>query len=78
MIVEEEVRAAAYREQLARRLEFQRFLVARLAGDPAAAAAVKAAWQPVLDARADREGTLGAGGSPGVAGTLVRPRLNQF
>jgi len=51
MIAEEEARATIYRAQLASRAAYQRARLVALAGDPAAAAEVKANWQPFIDAR---------------------------
>jgi hypothetical protein len=47
-IADEEARAAAWREQQVRRATFQQQLWLSLAGDPAAHAALDAAWQPLV------------------------------
>lgn len=44
----EEERAALFREQCANRLRWRQQTFARLAGDPAAAERVRAAWAPLL------------------------------
>jgi hypothetical protein len=46
--VTEEERAVLYREQCAQRARFRAGLFARLAGDPAAATAVRESWAPLL------------------------------
>jgi hypothetical protein len=46
--VTEEERAVLYREQCAQRARFRAHTFAGLAGDPAAATAVRAAWAPLL------------------------------
>lgn len=61
MIAEEEIRAAAYRAQLASRVAYRRAQLIAFAGDPAAAARVKTAWQPIIDARLDPEGSIRSG-----------------
>lgn len=50
---DEERRAALYRAQCARRAANRAAQLARLAGDPAAAARVRAAWAPLLPAPSD-------------------------
>jgi hypothetical protein len=46
-IADEEARAAAWREQQIRRARFQEELWLSLAGDPAAAQALRDAWAPL-------------------------------
>jgi hypothetical protein len=52
---DEEARAAAYRAQQARRVEFQVALWDSLAGPQAARDALYAAWQPLIDYLAERD-----------------------
>jgi hypothetical protein len=47
-MTEEERRAAAFREQCVTAARSRAALFARLTGDPAAAAAVRASWAPLL------------------------------
>lgn len=49
----EEERAALFRQQCVNRLEWRAQQAARLQGDPVAAAAVRAAWEPLLPAAMD-------------------------
>jgi len=51
----EEARAAAYRQQVTARVQFQESLWMSLAGDPAALDALHNAWQPVVDWMAEQE-----------------------
>jgi len=53
---DDEARAAAYRAQTARREAFRAEMRARLAGDPVAAAELRANYQPLTDAANDAGG----------------------
>lgn len=48
MSADDELRAALWREQQRRRVQFQAELWKELAGDPDALAALRADWQPVM------------------------------
>jgi hypothetical protein len=54
-LADEEARAALWREQQRRRVAYQQALWASLAGDPAAAAALRLAWEPILAWQLERE-----------------------
>lgn len=54
-LTEEEQRAQAFRQQQAARAQAEANQFARLAGNPAAYAAFRERWQPVIDAQAERE-----------------------
>lgn len=53
----EEARAALYREQQARRVQFQSELWSSLAGPPVVFQAFMSRWQPLIDYLAERDET---------------------
>lgn len=49
MAADDETRAALWRQHMRSRAQYQAQLRQQLAGSPAAAAALRARWQPVID-----------------------------